>query len=135
MKELTKETLKIDRFEDQNDVKKFLATVDSNLLQSKVGVDFTLAKLEPKQREFIIEQTKIAFILKRHVPDITIGNNIFDMIMAENYMMVVLHRNLDKNSLLEIIGDARRATEEETPEKIDGKKAKEELTKNEEKTR
>lgn len=104
------------RLDDQYDVVKFLCDVE-NGIKKNIGSDYTLARLEPKQREFITQQTKIAFIMNQITPDKRKGANIFDTIMVENTMIAILHRNVDQNILLEIIGGARERAITETPQK------------------
>lgn len=135
---ITKETIvkERDQWNDQLEAVQFLTKVFSTFSkgeEGKITSDLVLAKFDERQRTFIIESIKQAFAMRRQLPlietttvnaqgDVTItqstnevSDRIFETMCVESIMMGILHRNIDKNVLMDIVGGVRRQEEEATP--------------------
>lgn len=119
-------------FYSQHDIYKFIATVDSRI-KKEVGSDFVLAKLEDKDKEYVVEMVGNAFSMKGLIDGMLrrinenhkdrtkiklIGERIFDNLMTKVYMIVLLNRNVDKNYIMKIIGESREDVEDEETSKV-----------------
>jgi len=115
-----------------------------NRLKKDIGADFVLAKLNEHQREVMTEIIMDAFLIKKQMTKIkvksrhwkwdkktkewveteyskqkqkdmqSIIDKTFDSIMVRVYSSVVLHRNVDKNTILEYLAEYRRRDDSES---------------------
>lgn len=115
-----------------------------NRLKKDIGADFVLAKLNEHQREVMTEIILDAYLIKKQMMKIKaksrqwkwdnkkkewietmysktkqedmqkIIDTTFDSIMIRVYSSVILHRNVDKNIMLEYLAEYRRKEEAET---------------------
>lgn len=94
---------------DRLEAVQFLTRVYSRFRDKgeRISSDFVLARLDERQRNFIIESTKQAFALRRQIPDRDVANRMFDTIMVESMMLAILHRNIERNTLMNIVGGVR----------------------------
>lgn len=131
-------------FSDQLDVLRHLSDIQLRLKKDITG-DFVLAKLPEQVREGIIEMTKNAYFAKKVLTILSrkhkrwiwngkeykhvemtkedkkyindVGDAIFDAYMTGIYMTVILHRNINENYLVSLLGKYK--TDEEREEKED----------------
>lgn len=131
----TETTTAKEKFYNQYSVYKFMSSVE-NRLKKDIGSDFVLSKLSEQDKEFIVEMVANSYSAKNLLDTIKeemgekhedynkvgkIANNLFDTMMTKVYMLVVLNRNVDKNYIIKIIGEAREddeAGKEETDKLI-----------------
>lgn len=84
-------------------------------LRELLSMDYVLAKLTDQEKEFVINQVKVAILTKRIlnefaseypgvVPDETdYGQLAFDTIMSQVQMMVTMNRNVPDNHLMKLL--------------------------------
>lgn len=158
MKEEKRET----SVDNKLELLKYTSEVQSRI-KTDISSDFTLAKLDDKTKEAIVELVGDAYYVKKIINQIrikakkwhwnnktknwtktpitpeeqdrinTIGEEAFDTFMTRLYMTAILNRNVDKNHLLKVLTQENPQQEPEEKELLI-KKGTKEVLKNEEQT-
>lgn len=107
-------------FDDINDVIKFVLTIHDKSLKKFVSSDILMFQPEDKDIEFIREQFKVASQLKIFIPDTTEARKVYNMIIDDIRLIIILKRNREKNFILGALLDKMRKSSSQNVESDSG---------------
>ena len=92
---------------DQLEAVQFITKVETKI-HDYINSDLVLAYFDADEREFVINQTALAFAAARQVPDKEVQKRVFMTIMIPVLMRALTKRNVPKNVLMSIVGGSYR---------------------------
>lgn len=103
LKEEIKEPKQSEKFSDSYDVAKFVGSMHNRKLEKILGNDFILAKLDDKEKKFVEEIFKLAVKFENFIEDDETAYKVFDSLIKEARIVVILARNRQDNWLVKNI--------------------------------
>jgi hypothetical protein len=102
-----------DKFSDAYDVAKFTGVMHNEKLKRILGNDYVLAKLDEKEKKFVEEMFKLATKFEDFIEHEETAKRVFDTLMKEAHIIVILARNRSDNWLVKNILNIREETEDQ----------------------
>lgn len=88
--------------------------LDVHSKESNISKDYILFKSNEKDREFIRNMFKLAFLLRMYILDKEVAKEVYNLIISETIIIAVLKRNEYENPILSALFANAKEKEDET---------------------